>query len=125
MKKLLSVLLTGFCLMFFGFAAAQDIVTDVKKLRDTNKSANLDIGQVIERYIQVGATQAQVETDLKAMKFKLYYQPVAPDQTLPMLAVLDQTSLLSFGFGDEIRVIVFFEKGAVKRTSGMLIYRAL
>lgn len=126
MRRMINVILAGFFIVFQGFAIANEIFFDVKKVRKSNKSAIVDISEIVNKYISFGAQKISVDSYLKKNKFALNYQPIAPDRSQTLVALYVEGSLLtSVGFYDEIRVIVVFENGIVKRADGKLIYRAL
>lgn len=43
MRRMINVILAGFFIVFQGFAIANEIFVDVKKVRKSNKSAIVDI----------------------------------------------------------------------------------
>jgi len=123
-KKFLFLLMTGF-IFFQGCAMAGDIVGDVKQVRHNNKEANIDVSDIVKRYISLSADRNTVEDYLKTQKFMLNNQPVASDGSQTLVAIYSEKSFLNVGFHDEIRVIVVFVSDKVDRTSGKLIYRSL
>ncbi|GGY24448.1 hypothetical protein GCM10011289_30080 [Paludibacterium paludis] len=126
MKKLATAILAGVFFIVQGCAMANDIVGDIKKIRESNKDANIDISGIVKKYILVGTHKAAVENYLKEHKFSLNDQPIAPDRLQTLVAVyVERNMLTSVVFHDEIRVIVVFENGVVKTAGGRLIYRAL
>lgn len=123
-KRLIFLLVTG--LIFFqGCAMAGDIVGDVKQVRQGNKEANIDISDIVKKYIFSSADRNTVEDYLKAQKFALNNQPIASDGSQTLVAIYSEKSLLNVGFHDEIRVIVVFVNNKVDRASGKLIFRSL
>lgn len=126
MKRLLANLLMGFILVFQGASMANELVDEVKQVRESNKSATVDISHIVKRYITVGARKIVVESFLKEHKFDINDQPISPGGSQTIVAIyVEKNILASFGFHDEIRVIVFFENEVVKSATGKLIYRAL
>lgn len=122
-KRFVFLLMAG--LIFQGCAMAGDIVGDVKQVRQDNKEANIDVSDIVKKYISLSADRSAVEDYLKAQKFTLNNQPISSDGSQALVAIYSEKSLLNFGFHDEIRVIVVFVNNKVDRSSGTLIFRAL
>jgi hypothetical protein len=109
-----------------GCAMSSSFVSEAKEVRQSNKDANIDISELVMKYIPAGTAKEAAENFLQSNKFILNYQPIAPDKSQTLIAVFAEKSLLaSLGFHDEIRVIIVFENGTAKRASGKLIYRSL
>ncbi|MFN7882003.1 MAG: hypothetical protein ACK5PF_03180 [bacterium] len=110
---------------FQGCAMAGDIVGDVKQVRQANKEANIDISDIVKKYISSSADRNTVEDYLRTQKFALNNQPVASDGSQTLVAIYSEKNLLNVGFHDEIRVIVVFVNNKVDRANGKLIFRSL
>lgn len=123
-KRLIFLLMMGF-IFFQGRAMAGDIVSDVKQVRQGNKEANIDVSDIVKKYISLSADRSAVECYLKTQKFKINNQPIAADGSQTLVAIYSGKSLLDVGFHDEIRVIVVFVNNKVDRSSGKLIFRSL
>lgn len=105
---------------------ANDIVDDVRLVRESNKDANIDISEIAKKYILIGTKKSVVESYLKERNFVLNNQPIAADKSQTLVAIYVENSLFAnVGFHDEIRIIVVFENELVKSIGGKLIYRAL
>lgn len=123
-KRLIFLLVTG--LIFFqGCAMAGDIVGDVKQVRQGNKEANIDVSDIVKKYIPLSADRSAVEDFLKTQKFTLHNQPTSSDGSQTLVAIYSEKNLLNIGFHDEIRVIVVFVDNKVDKSSGKLILRSL
>jgi len=105
---------------------SSNFASEAKGVRQSNKDANIDISDLVTKHIPAGTTKEAVESFLQRNKFSLNYQPIAPDKSQTLIAIFAEKSLrTSFGFHDEIRVIIVFENGITKRASGKLTYRSL
>ena len=123
-KRFVFLLMTGF-IFFQGCAMEAGIVGDVKQVRQGNKEANIDVSDIVKKYISLSADRIAVEDYLKTQKFELYNQPIALDGSQVLVATYSQKSLLNFGFEDEIRVIVVFVNNKVDSSRGMLFFHSL
>lgn len=122
-RSFLLLLITGL-FSFQGFSMAEGIVSDIKKIRRSNADANIDVSEVVKKYISVAADKNGVESYLRAQKFQLHNQPLTSDGTQTLVAVYSDR-YLNIGFHDEIRVIVVFIDNKVVSTNGKLIFRSL
>ena len=104
---------------------ANDIIGDIKQVRQSNKDANIDVSGIVRKHILVGTDRKVVEDYLKARKFTLNEQPTAADGSQTLVAIYTDKALINVGFHDEIRVIVVFSKNTVKSAGGKLIFRSL
>lgn len=105
---------------------ASNLVTDIERIRQADKSAQIDISSTVQAHIAIGTARKQVESLLLQQDFTLHEQPEAADKTSTLIAVRKEKGLIaSLGFHDEIRVVIIFDNDKVKNASGLLIYRAL
>lgn len=104
---------------------AEDIVSEVEAVRENDKRADIDISDIVQKYIVVGATQEWVEHYLVGLEFKLYFQPPEANGTQTLIAERSEKFVIPLLPYDEIRVIVVFSGGVVKTSRGRLILRAL
>lgn len=123
-KRFIFLLMTGF-IFFQEHAIAKDIVDDIKQVRQSNKEANIDVSDIVKKYIPSSADRSTVEDYLKTQKFTLHNQPTAPDGSQTLVAVYSENKWFDLGFHDEIRVIVVFINNKVDKSSGKLIFRSL
>lgn len=104
---------------------AEDIVSEVETVRENDKRANIDVSDIVQKYIVVGATQEWVEHYLVGLGFELSFQPAEANGTQTLIADRSEKFVIPLLPYDEIRVIVVFSDGVVKTSKGMLITRAL
>lgn len=126
MKKMIIVVTLS--VIFQGCTVSNNIISDIKQLRGKNNTANIDISNIARKYIAVGEHKSTVENYLMTNGFSLYYQSVAPDDTVSLVAVYDGSRIALikfFGFYDEVRITIVFENNVVKSVNGKLIYLAL
>ncbi|WP_175016862.1 hypothetical protein [Massilia sp. YMA4] len=126
MPTLAAGFLTLILALFQGAAMASNLVTDIERIRQTDKSDQIDISTTVQSHIAAGTGRKDVERRLQQQGFTLHEQPEAADKTRTLIAVRKEKGLIaSLGFHDEIRVVIIFDNDKVKHASGLLIYRAL
>jgi len=143
MKKAMAAIIAGFLVIFQGCIMTGNIVSDAKQVRASNKKADIDISEIVQKYIPVGSKKETVDSYLMANKFSLYYQPKEKldhdlrvnksyvTDTLQVLFATYKPPLTSSGwytnpfFYDVIRVVVVFEDDTAREVTGKIIIRSL
>jgi hypothetical protein len=105
-----------------------NIVSEAREVRKTNRTAVVDISEIVKKYIKVGSSLEVVRAYLLNSGFSLSFQPIKESGKEVLIAVeapLNKSLFGFLGFQDEVKLIVKFNQGAVDAASGQIIFRAL
>lgn len=111
-----------------GGAMANDLVSDVKGVRETNRAARIDISEIARRHVVSGSDQGSLLRQLEVQGFKCHQRKteVSDSQASGIWdCSLDMRNWYQFGFGDEVRLQIYFVEGKVTGVAGELIYLSL
>jgi hypothetical protein len=123
MRAIILALMVGMTI-FQGIAMAGTLIDEVNDMRRKNRTAEIDITEIVLRHVSLGQTRNSVEKYLKSERFELYPQRDLPDGSQVTIAAYDMPSSHIFRFHDEIKIVLTFTNGEVASVRGDLIYRA-
>jgi hypothetical protein len=106
-----------------------DLMSEVRKLRESNRQADVNISQLAQKYIKQDENRAAVLEYFNQHGFKVY-EEAKPEKGVTTVVGshnLEPGNVISrlLGFYDEIRVIATLRNGAVFKVEGFLFYHAL
>jgi hypothetical protein len=109
----------------------ENIVTDAIARRVTAQGVEVDVSDIVKKYIAAGEDRKAVVRYLTALRFKLRFQLMEVDGVEALIATrspLERTlgnySPIPFPYFDKLEVVVYFDGQLVRSASGQLIYRA-
>lgn len=124
MKRFVISITAGIFFVFQGCAVDDDIVNAVKKIRQSNRDAQVDVSNIVKDYILIGMPKKDVEDYFNRHRYSLYYEKNNTDNDIFIVASIKINRSI-IGFYDEIRVIIELEDEKVKSTRGWLFFHAL
>lgn len=105
---------------------ASNLVEDIKQVREGNKSATIDVSELVKQHIPEGTKRDLASNHLQQLGFSLHWTPNPKNATETLLAIYKEKGIKSqLGFTDEIRVVIEFKENAATSITGKIIYRAL
>jgi hypothetical protein len=122
-KKITPLLFAAF-FSFNSMAAEINILDEAQVLRKKDRSANIEISQLTEKYLPKNMPEKAAIDYLSKLGFVIFVQKNKSPEENSIAAVFSKTNSLT-GFGDEIRIFVNFSNGKVKNSSGKIIFRSL
>lgn len=117
--------ITGLIFFWSVNSLAGDLLSDVDALRKTNRSAVVDISDIVRKYIPIGCSSEYAENYLLRFKFRIYRDKNSKSGSQGFIAKKDGPKSFILKFHDEIRIIYDVEDGRVVKSSGKIIFRSL
>lgn len=112
---------------------AQTLLEEIKLIRESNKSAMVDIKDLAEKYIPIGSHESKVIEYLKSQGFIAYQvdqkflkNKLSVDKAINFLYKYEKVGIASIAnFADEIEISICIKNGMTTSVSGRIINRAL
>ena len=126
-KKFLGLLILGVIFIFQGCAMASDLVSDIKELREKDRSPRLDVSVVVGKHIQVDTAWEIVFGILTKDGFQCHLRvPQHGNADLKIYdCEIDLRHWYQFGFGDKLRLDITVKNEKVMAAGGEIIYLSL
>lgn len=119
-----SILILSALFLLPGKAMSDTLLDAVKVHRKSHKQANLEITQIVTRFIPNGCSEELAMETLLKNDFRVYRRDSRKnDDEVEVIAVRKPSTV--HGFGDEIQIGFSIRDRQVHEVWGMLIYRAL
>lgn len=108
---------------------AKDLVTEIKQVRNHNRSAQVDVTSLVQQYLKTGTAIGEAISFLEKNGFQVTLKRRSELRQKQFDAIYiaryDTRKWYSFGFGDVIRIILYSSDERVFSISGYISYMAL
>lgn len=126
-KNLSFFMMAGIIFIFQGCVMAGGLISDIKDLREKDRSTRLDVSTVVRKHIQIGSTWELVLKNLSKDGFECRPRPL--NQSEPNLTIydciLDLRHWYQLGFGDKLILDILVKNNKIVAAGGELFYMSL